>query len=721
MRGLWGRLFLVALALGAAFSLTAISRLTFDHNSRSLLKEDPEADAREGQLVSSFGSEDLILVAWEVTSAVDPDEFARLRAVSGELGAIAGLEETYSLASDIVRLPLAGKLRPISPEDLATPEGRAAVREALLGAAPYLGTIYSEELDVVAVAGTLRPGSRGERERAVREVRAVARRHGTEERPLHVAGVTALAMDAGEYAVNDMKRIGAVALLVAVAVLLVLCRSLVETVIAIVATGLPPLFALACAVVLDVPVTALGAALFPVMAVVGITGSIHVLSGYGEARRNGVPAAEAPGLVARRLAGPIILSFVTTAAGFTTLQTTSVPAFRASGHVVALGLLFAIPVLLVGVPAALAWAKPVPRDRASPLPGSLRAVAAWAVRRRVAVATVSLLLCAAGAAALVRARLRVDVLQAFQPESRIARTYAFLESRLTATIPIDAVLEARAEAKPDAVLADLDRFAGRARAAGVQNAMSLATLVEFGRRVSPVAVDAPGAVLFLRTFFSPVTKRFEDVEHRRYRVKMRVRDGSPPEVLDALAAAARECETGTMELTGLYVRAVGTTRGLVNNLAKSGLLMGGVVLLTVALALRSWRLGVAAVVPNLLPPLVIFGAAVLLGVTLDISAVAVGAVSIGLAVDNTLHVAFRLAEERRKGVPLEEALQEAMRTVGRALVLATVVLAAGLGCLALSAFVPTARFGLFAGAAAVVALPGDLAVFPAFVRLLRAL
>ena len=283
------------------------------------------------------------------------------------------------------------------------------------------------------------------------------------------------------------------------------------------------------------------------------------------------------------------------------------------------------------------------------------------------------------------------------------------------------MLEARPDATPESVLKDLDAFSARALDAGADNAMSLATLVEFGRRASPVAVEDAGALLFLRTFLSPITRRFEDVAARRYRVKMRVKDGSPPEVLDRFRAAARDCETGTMELTGLYVRAVGTTRALVHNFALSALLMGGVVLLTVALALRSARLGLAAVVPNLLPPLVVFGVAALLRFTLDVSAVAVGAVSIGLAVDNTLHVAFRLAEERRKGRPLDEALPAAVGAVGRAIFLSTVVLASGLVCLALSAFLPTAHFGLFAGAAALVALPGPLVVFPAFVRLLRAM
>ncbi len=719
MRGIEGRILVVLLAIAAAFCALQLPRLRFDHNTRSLLREDRDADAREETLVSSFGSEDVLLVAWEA-DVLDVAAFEELTRIYAELARIQGLEETYCLASESIRFPLGGMLRALAPADLETEEGRRAAREALLAAAPYVGTIYSRALDVVAVAGTLKPGPREAREGTVRAVREVAARHERPERPVYVAGVTALAMDAGEFAVEDMKRIGAIALAVSVAVLLALCRSIPETIIAVAATGLPPLFALTCAIEFDLPVTALSAALFPVMAVVGITGSVHVLSAYGEARRAGLAADEAARNAARRLLGPVVLSFVTTAAGFETLQTTGVPAFRAGGHVVALGMLFAIPVLLLGIPSALAWAQPTARDRPSRLARPLGALAAWAARRRVAVVASSTLLCAAAAAFLPLARLRVDVLQAFQPESRIARTYAFLEGRLTATIPVDAVLATRESVEETAVLRDLDDFSRRAVEAGADNAMSLATLVEFGRRASPVPIDEAGALVFLRTFFPAITNRFEDPGARRYRVKMRVKDGSPPEVLDRFDALARARGTGKMELTGLYVRAVGTTRALVRNFLQSALLMGGIVLLTVALALRSLRLGFAAIVPNLLPPLLVFGAASVLRVPLDVSAVAVGAVSIGLAVDNTLHVVFRLAEERRKGRPLDEALAQAVGAVGRALVLSTVVLAAGLACLALSAFLPTAHFGLFAGAATLVALPGDLVVFPAFVRLLRA-
>ncbi|MHC4973569.1 MAG: efflux RND transporter permease subunit [Planctomycetota bacterium] len=721
--GWWGRLFLVVLGAAAALSLLALDDLRFRHDTRSLLRTDRVADAREAELAATFGSEDLLLVAWEVESATDIEEFRALRALAAELDRVPGLEEMYSLASERVQLRIGDELRAIREQDLETDAGRAAVRLALLRAPVYLDTIYNRSLDVVAIAGTLQAGAREKREAALRTVREIARRHERPGRTIHVAGVTALAVDAGEYAVSDLKRIGLLALAVSAVVLLVLCRSVSETLVALLATGLPPLFALACAVLLDVPITALGAALFPMLAVVGITGSVHLLNAYGEELRGGSEPAAAAVRAAWRLARPISLSLATTAFAFASLRWTGVPAFRSGGLIVALGMLLAIPVVLLGLPAALALLRPRARlARAGGLARTLRAAAAWVLQRRSWVIGAGVFLCVAGAALATRARLQVDVLQAFQPESAIAQTYRFLEDRLTAVIPTDAVLDAHDGVDEVEVLRELERFSDDAlEDPYVTNAMSLATLVRFGKSVSPIPVGDRGALLVLRTpLFAPITRRFEDRAIHRYRVRLRLREGAPPEVLDRLEGHAADFTTGEAKLTGLYVRAVGTTRHVIRDLGYGALLMAGVVVATIAVFLRSWRLALAAVVPNLLPPAVVFGCAVALGQPLDVAAVAVGAVAVGLAVDDTLHVLFRFAEERRGGRDLEDAIAAAHGSVGRALVLSTVVLAAGLGCLALSAFKPTAHFGLFTAAACAVALPADLIVLPAFVRAFRA-
>ena len=711
-----GRAFLVLLVVGAGLSVFALKNLRFDHTTRSLLRSDAEADAREDRLQEIFGAEDILLLAWEVHDITAPEEFARVQAVTQALQGIDGLEEVYSIANQPVLISGTPLPRLLGAADFLTPKAQARVKTALLLAKVYTGTFYSRDLDVVAVASALEPGTRAQREATLARVRRVAALHDG----IYVSGVTPFQVEAAEYAISDLKRIGPLALGVAVAVLFLLRRSVRETLVAAMATCLPPLYALGLAAALDLPLTALGAALFPVMAVVGITSSVHLLNAYGEEGPGGA------GRAARRLAPPILLSLLTTAAAFYSLQATGVPAFHGAGAVVAMGLLAAIPVILLGIPAALQLAAPRHGRRRTPgldrfLLGTGRFVRAHPGR----IAFAGLALAVVCTLLVPRSRLQVQVLQAFQPGSNIAKTYGFLEQRLTATVPLDLVLTARkadkakgVSAATDAeILEDLRAFDAAASAIPGVDALGLNDLVEYGRNTVPNDAMALG---FLRRFMSGVTGRFEDFEGRRYRVKLRIAEGTGPEVLDRLEELQElHIKSGTATLTGLFLRAVKTTRHLIFDLARGSLLMALLVVLTVAAGLRSLRLGVAALLPNLLPPLVVFGAAAALGMPLDVSAVAVGAVAIGLAIDDTLHVVFRASEEVRRGRSASAALMRTQRSVGRALVLSTAVLAAGLGCLAFSRFLPTARFGLFTAAASAVALAADLLLLPALLRLLR--
>jgi len=710
-RSMRGAALVVLLFLAAGFaSALLLPGLRFDHDTRSLLRPDHAAREREAELRRRFGAEDILLLAWEA----DPTRAATFREaarVTRELDAIDGLEEVLSIAT--VPVGIGRTVRPLHPGDFESDTSRARVREALNKAAGVYATrLYSRQLDVVAVASSLRPGTRAERTATLERVRAVARRHPG----IYVSGVTPFAIEASEYALADLRRVGLLALAVAVGVLLLLCRSLVETAIAVVATGLPPLFALGFASLLDIRLTAMGAALFPVLAVVGITSSVHLLHAY-HAECAHHPGADAPRRAARRVGLPVLLSLATSAVAFFTLALTGVPAFATAGTTVGVGLLAAVPVVLLGIPAALVLLRPTPRPASRRLDRALVGLALFVRRRQKAVLAVSLLVALAAAAGVSQSRLQVQVLQAFQPGSSIAKTYAFLENHLTATIPLDLVLDG-AGRTDEQVLADLRRFSAAAKAIpGVAGTLGLDDLVDYGKRISPIPVGDKGALLYLRLRLPGIVRRFENA--RSYRIKLTLRDGTGAETLDRLSELAAGCDAPA-GLTGLFLEAVETTRSLLTDLAKGVALMLGMVLLLVTVALRSVRAGIAAVLPNLLPPLVVFGAAAALRIPLDISAAAVGAVAVGLAVDDSLHVLFAVARERKAGRSLDRALLEAQRQVGRALILSTLVLTAGLTCLQAGSFLPTARFGIFCAASCAVALVGDLVCLPALLHRLRA-
>ena len=198
----------------------------------TIRRADAAADALERALVEAFGSEDLLLVAWHAGDILQPEALRTLQEVNAAVAAVPGLEETYSLVSGQAPLPL-DRLRVVTVDDLRDAAGRAAVREAMLASPDYIGTLYNEELSVVGMLSTLQPGTPEERFDVVRAVRKALEPWQQPDRQLYLAGVSATVMEAGEYAVQDLQRIGGLALAVSVLVLLIACASVVETALAI--------------------------------------------------------------------------------------------------------------------------------------------------------------------------------------------------------------------------------------------------------------------------------------------------------------------------------------------------------------------------------------------------------------------------------------------------------------------------------------------------------
>ena len=136
--------------------------------------------------------------------------------------------------------------------------------------------------------------------------------------------------------------------------------------------------------------------------------------------------------------------------------------------------------------------------------------------------------------------------------------------------------------------------------------------------------------------------------------------------------------------------------------------------LVMVLALRSFRLGLLSLIPNTLPILTTFGTwAVLVG-TVGFSVAAVGAGSLGIVVDDTVHFLTKYRRARvERGATTEEAIRYAFETVGMAVVINTIILAAGFAVLALSTFKLNADMGLLTALAIVFALVLDFLLLPA--------
>jgi hypothetical protein len=144
-----------------------------------------------------------------------------------------------------------------------------------------------------------------------------------------------------------------------------------------------------------------------------------------------------------------------------------------------------------------------------------------------------------------------------------------------------------------------------------------------------------------------------------------------------------------------------------------------VILITMAMMLKSFKLGLFAMIPNLLPLLLTMGIMGAAGFHLDVATVTIASILLGLVVDDTIHLLHRFREEVRRRQDPSEAVRASIQGVGKAIVSTSIILALSFWVLCLASFRPNIHFGLLSGVAILMAMFADLLVLPAAITLLK--
>ena len=137
------------------------------------------------------------------------------------------------------------------------------------------------------------------------------------------------------------------------------------------------------------------------------------------------------------------------------------------------------------------------------------------------------------------------------------------------------------------------------------------------------------------------------------------------------------------------------------------------VIAVVLIILRSVKGSVLVALPNLLPAVLVFGAAGLMKYTLDVASLMTASVALGIAVDDTLHMLIWWRKRHAAGGSSHRSLVDALNHCGTAVVQTSVVCGFSIGLYAFCGFLPTVRFGILLLVMLLAALIGDLVLLPA--------
>ena len=162
---------------------------------------------------------------------------------------------------------------------------------------------------------------------------------------------------------------------------------------------------------------------------------------------------------------------------------------------------------------------------------------------------------------------------------------------------------------------------------------------------------------------------------------------------------------------------------LLQSLFKSQILTLGLVMIGIfsmfIILFRNIKLSLIGVVPNFIAAFFILGIIGLLGIPLDMMTITIAAITIGIAVDNSIHYIYRFKEEFSKIKDYKKTLKRCHSTVGVAILNTSITIVFGFSILVLSKFIPTIYFGMFTGLAMLLAMISVLTLLPSLILIVK--
>ena len=162
---------------------------------------------------------------------------------------------------------------------------------------------------------------------------------------------------------------------------------------------------------------------------------------------------------------------------------------------------------------------------------------------------------------------------------------------------------------------------------------------------------------------------------------------------------------------------------LLQSLFKSQILTLGLVMLGIfimfLILFRNVKISLIGVIPNFIAAFSILGLIGLLNIPLDMMTITIAAITIGIAVDNSIHYIYRFIEEFKHKQNYNEVIKICHSSVGVAILNTSITIVFGFSILVLSNFIPTIYFGIFTGIAMLLAMLLVLSLLPALITLIK--
>jgi predicted RND superfamily exporter protein len=717
--------------------LSGKMRLELDPSIDRMLPEGDEERVYYDYIRRLFGSDETIVVALVDEDVFSAENLRAIQRIARRVEGLDGVQRVVSLASALNIRAVDGDLliEPFIDRVPDDPAELARIRREAFDNPIYAGNLVARSGGAAGILVYLQ--NIPERELLAMGIDEQIQRVADEERgeaQVWITGGTVVKAETGRMLVRDLSRTIPLAIAVCLAISLLAFRSLPGIVVPVLTTLLALVWTLGAVAAAGVSLNLVTAVVPSLILVVGFAYAIHIVSEYHDELRMAPEEPEPVYAALAKVALPVALTGLTTAAGFLSLTVSPIAAIREFGIIATLGVALTVVASLSAAPAVLTL---LPRPRLAAAQGegffdrAMEALGRFDVRFRWPI-----LLVAAGVAAIsVWGTTRIQVSTEFFPQDGVLREnidavnehlegantiYVVLETdyrdafkepiNLREIEGLQAWLEAQPEIGGSTSLVDYLKIINR----GFNDNDPEHMVIPDSRRLVTQLLFF-GANQELRSF---VDSRYQTAN---IMLRSKVTDSA------ATARLVERIEERLAELPRhLHWRVTGNgviVSRTIDDIARGQALSLSVAFLIIfailAVLFTSLRAGFLALIPNALPVIVYFGVLGLSGVTLNTTTGLVACIVLGIAVDDTIHFLARFNSTARLHLDEMRGISEALRAVGRPVTITTVALCLGFLTLTTSELRNQVEFGALAAVTLAVAWLVDITFTPALAGRMR--
>jgi len=729
---------LLFVALVTLAALPAARRVLLDLGVESLYPASGQAVEDYARVRLTFGTDEVAAIYAEDAQLFTPERLRVLDAIHSQLAKLPFVEKIESLFT-LPDLRDEGGMISTSPVLAKTPETPALAEQARQRAIanPLLrGQLVSEDGTALMLILRLSPKYRGmDAAEAVKRIESILAPHQGAFARLFQLGDPFTQSWMRSQLAADQRLILPLALVLVLVLLTATQRSFWAGIMPIVNAGIAIIWTLALMTVFGIPVNFLNSILPALIVIIGATSDVHFIHEFRDHLGQGMDGAAAMRATARRLTLPLLLTSSTTVLGFATTALSELPILRDFGMAATLGMSGRFLASALTLPACLRLLLPFlkPQHEAGIASHPLwthrfaAVLVEFLLRRARLVLCVLAAVCAVALWQAGSIRAGNDLHSFIRQDSpvRVRDSAATAKlaglSILSLTIQEDKgeFLEPRALQQLEAMSSKLRQVPGVSAVTSFADMLARMNAQLRGgdsrfNRVPTEAAAVQQMMLFLhakdyRSFLTP------DFSQACIQLRCDFSDASRLLALERQIRAImddRSFNTNAYTLTGsplLVASAVDSiTSGQVMSL---GSMMALVFLIIWSLFL-SPRCGVTTLVVNVFPVAMIFGIMGACGISLNVGTCMVAAITLGIAVDDTLHLLVRFNREARELKDERKGIEVAIREELAPIATTTVALASGFAVLGLSSFQPVREFGLLSSGVMVIGLITDMVVTP---------